>query len=130
MRFHIGAAVYVITFMYAFYDLNVSQKAAIYICIGLVIGMELLNTAIESTCDLACNNQKDSRAKTAKDCAAAAVLIVSAAAVAVGIVVFWDTAVFGKIFRFFKENIMVFAAFIVSLMLWAAWILSTKGKDK
>lgn len=130
MRFHIGAAVYVISFMYGFYDLSLSQKAAVFICIALIIAAELFNTAIENVCDIACNGKKDSRAKAAKDCAAAAVLIVSVAAAIIGIMIFWDTSVFFKIYDYYSSHIAAAIMLIVSLMAWVLWILSTKDKNK
>ena len=60
---------------------------AIVLCIGIVISLELLNTAIEATVDLACPGQ-DPLAKLAKDAAAGAVLVVAITSVAVGLIVF------------------------------------------
>lgn len=54
---------------------------------GLVIGAELGNTAIEHAVDIVCPNP-DPRAKRVKDIAAAAVLVVSAAAGIVGLLIF------------------------------------------
>ena len=60
---------------------------------GLVLGLELINTAIEALVDLA-SPSPHPLAKTAKDAAAAAVLIASLAAIAVGLWLFlpplWD----------------------------------------
>lgn len=130
MRFHIGAAIYVICFMYGFYDLRASQKAAVFICIALVISAELFNTAIENACDMACGGKKDSRAKTAKDCAAAAVLIVSVAAFITGILIFWDTSAFSRIYDYYSSHVISLIFLIMSLVAWVIWILSTKGKKK
>jgi len=51
------------------------EIALIGITIGLVMGMELLNTAIESVVDLSVGQTYHELAKIAKDCAAAAVLV-------------------------------------------------------
>ena len=88
MRFHIGVAVLVILLM-RFYGLSAAETAAVYICIGLVISLELVNTAVEAAVDMACKD-KNPLAKKAKDCAAGAVLIAAVASVAVGIRIFWD----------------------------------------
>ena len=53
----------------------------------LVLAMELVNTAIEALTDLICKGEINPLAKTAKDAAAAAVLIASMFAAAVGVVV-------------------------------------------
>jgi diacylglycerol kinase (ATP) len=49
--------------------------AVIGLTIGLVLAMELLNTAIESVVDLTVKQSYHELAKIAKDCAAGAVLI-------------------------------------------------------
>lgn len=57
--------------------LNLPNLEIVVICmtIGLVLSMELLNTAIESVVDLTVKHTYHELAKIAKDCAAAAVLI-------------------------------------------------------
>ena len=57
------------------------------ILFGLVIGMELLNTAIETTVDI-CMPHLDPRARLAKDTAAGAVMAVSIAAAIAGVIIF------------------------------------------
>lgn len=54
---------------------------------GMVISLELINTAIEATIDL-CSPQKHPLAKLAKDCAAGAVLINAIVSVIVGLIIF------------------------------------------
>jgi len=56
--------------------------------IGAVLSAEAMNTAIEKICDRFLD-QKDPLVKIIKDSAAAAVLIISFAAAAVGLLVFW-----------------------------------------
>jgi diacylglycerol kinase (ATP) len=58
-----------------FLGLKPMEIALIGITIGLVMGMELLNTAIESVVDLSVGQTYHELAKIAKDCAAAAVLV-------------------------------------------------------
>lgn len=60
---------------------------AIVLCIGGVLALETLNTAIESVVDLA-SPEYHVLAKHAKDCAAGAALIAACASVVVGCVVF------------------------------------------
>ena len=103
MRFHIGVAVLVILLM-RFYGLSAAETAAVYICIGLVISLELVNTAVEAAVDMACKD-KNPLAKKAKDCAAGAVLIAAVASVAVGIRIFWDYYAFMAIASYFARNI-------------------------
>ena len=63
------------------------EWAAIAICIGVVLGGECVNTAIEAIVDLASPDYHE-LAKRAKDCAAGGVLICSFASVAVAAFVF------------------------------------------
>ena len=58
--------------------------AVICITSGLVLTLELLNTAIESVVDLTVGQTYHELAKIAKDCAAGAVLISALASVLVG----------------------------------------------
>lgn len=58
-----------------FLGLKPIEIALIGITIGLVMGMELLNTAIESVVDLTVGQTYHDLARIAKDCAAAAVLV-------------------------------------------------------
>lgn len=60
------------------------------ICIilfGLVISMELINTAIENTVDLI-TKEKNEKAKIAKDIAAGAVLVSAIASAIIGLIIF------------------------------------------
>jgi len=61
------------------------ELAVIALTIGLVLALELLNTALESVVDLTVKNSYHELAKIAKDCAAAAVLISALTALFVAI---------------------------------------------
>jgi diacylglycerol kinase len=71
-----------------FLHVDAASWLALVLCIGLVIGAELLNTAIEHVVDLTAGGEYHLAAKKAKDTAAAAVLVVALAASAVGAIVF------------------------------------------
>lgn len=64
------------------------------ILIGLVLSLELLNTALETVVDMI-TTKEDPKAKIAKDAAAGAVLIISGVAAVVGVIIFLP-----KIFNF------------------------------
>ena len=64
-----------------------AEWAAVAICIGIVLGGECVNTAIEAVVDLA-SPEHHELAKRAKDCAAGGVLICSIASVAVAAFIF------------------------------------------
>lgn len=59
----------------------------VLLLVALVLGLELMNTAVETAVDLASPNFHP-LAKAAKDIAAASVLIVSGIAVVIGIILF------------------------------------------
>jgi len=86
MRVHLVAGAGVIT---AGLVLGVSAVdwACVLTAIGLVLTAEALNTVVEAVVDL-CADEYHPLAKIAKDVAAGAVLIASAAALGVGIAVF------------------------------------------
>lgn len=58
-----------------FLHLSRVEMTVIGLTIALVMGMELLNTALESVVDLTVKNSYHELAKIAKDCAAGAVLV-------------------------------------------------------
>jgi len=66
-----------------FLHLQPVELAVIGLTSGLVLVMELLNTAVESVVDLTVNQTYHELARIAKDCAAAAVLVSALAAVLV-----------------------------------------------
>ena len=66
-----------------FLHLQPVELAVVGLTSGLVLVMELLNTAVESVVDLTVNQTYHELARIAKDCAAAAVLVSAIAAVVV-----------------------------------------------
>lgn len=71
----------------AVFRVSAEQWLAIVICIAVVVAFELMNTAVETLTDLA-SPQLHPLAGRAKDCAAAACLVVSAGALVVGMIIF------------------------------------------
>lgn len=114
LRFHLCAAVTVLWLM-RFYELDVSEKCIIFLCIGSVIAAELMNTAVENAVDLH-GSEKTPRGKAAKDCAAGAVLVMSISAAVCGAVIFLDRAVLCEIADHFAAR--PFA--VICAVLWAA----------
>lgn len=68
-------------------SISAMEWCAIIICIGGVLMAEALNSAIEFVCDKACP-ERDPLIKKAKDLGAAAVLLFTFAAIAVGLIIF------------------------------------------
>ena len=69
------------------YKISVTEWIACIILFGLVISLELINTAIETTVDIAMP-EKNPKAKRAKDVAAGAVLVSAIMAAVVGLIIF------------------------------------------
>lgn len=86
MRIH-GAAAALASVGCALLDLGAVEILLVGLIIGGVMAAELVNTAVEAAVDLA-TLEKHPLARTAKDAAAGAVLVLAAASVAIGAVVF------------------------------------------
>lgn len=86
MRFHVSAAVIITAFSFV-YRLTAAGYGLLFFAIGLVIGAECMNTAIEHTIDLV-SPEYHPLAGKAKDAAAGGVLVAALAAVAVGCCLF------------------------------------------
>ncbi|MBK7174884.1 MAG: diacylglycerol kinase family protein [Bacteroidales bacterium] len=71
----------------AFFSVNTIEWCVVLICIGAVLGMEAMNTAIEKLCDTLHPGLNEG-IKRVKDTAAGAVLIVSFIAVIIGLIIF------------------------------------------
>ena len=70
-----------------YFRISSAEWAAIWTVMGLVLGLEAMNTAIEATVDLITDEHHE-LARIAKDSAAGAVLLAALASVAVGVVIF------------------------------------------
>jgi diacylglycerol kinase len=69
------------------FQISLVEWAIIFVCFGLVLGGECLNSCIEAIVDLV-SPEYNPLAGKAKDCAAGAVLLFSLGALAVGIILF------------------------------------------
>lgn len=70
-----------------YYQISKFEWIVCIILFGMVISLELINTAIENTVDLAMP-EKHPQAKIAKDVAAAAVLVGAIVAAIIGFIIF------------------------------------------
>ncbi len=122
MRIHMCAAFYVLIFM-QFYDLSASEKAIIFLTIGSVISLEIINTAIEAVVDL-CSPDYHTLAKKAKDLSAGAVLISAVISVLVAFEFFWDISTFQRIYTYFIDHILLLIELVISLIIWILFIFT------
>lgn len=85
LRIHIFVA-FIIIFLSFLVKCSPLEIAVIVLTIGLVISLELLNTAIEATIDIVSPENRPI-AKIAKDLAAASVLIAAISSVIIGLII-------------------------------------------
>ena len=86
LKLHFFAAIIVILLGW-FDQISVAEWIDLIIIISLVISVELTNTAIEAVVD-SFTDKDHPGAKLAKDISAGAVLVISIAALAVGLIIF------------------------------------------
>ena len=99
MRIHMVAAAYVLVFS-LFFPLSAAQYGVLFVLIGLVMALELLNTALEAAGN-AISTEYHPQIKILKDTAAGAVLVLAIAAAAVACVFFWNGEGFCRMAAFF-----------------------------
>ena len=88
MKIHIFAALCVLLACFLF-DVSKIEFLILAITITLVLGAEIINTAIETTIDMSTNHYHP-LAKIAKNASAGAVLVTAVNALLVGYIIFWD----------------------------------------
>ena len=88
MKIHIFAALCVLLACFLF-DVSKIEFLILAITITLVLGAEIINTAIEATIDMSTNHYHP-LAKIAKNASAGAVLVTAVNALLVGYIIFWD----------------------------------------
>jgi diacylglycerol kinase len=87
LKLHLLALLIVLNLGF-YFQLNAYEWLGLIICCGLVISLELINSAVEALCDLV-HPDTHLKIKYIKDVAAAAVLVAAVAAVLVAYLVFW-----------------------------------------
>jgi len=85
-RIHIFASLCVLIAGFLF-RISISEWIAVIFCIGLVIALELINSAIENIADFVSPKQ-DTKIKKIKDLSAGAVLFSAIISVIIGLIVF------------------------------------------
>ena len=74
------------------FSITLTEWLILLLCIGIVISLEIINTAIETLVDLVSPNYHELAGKV-KDLAAGAVLLFSIISAIVGILIFWKYVV-------------------------------------
>lgn len=117
MRIHITCIIYMFGFLLLgdFFTLTKGDWCALLIACALVLSGEVINTAIENVVDMVTKDYNE-YAKKAKDAASGAVLINAIFAVIIGLVVLLQPEAFKAMFAYFKENIMMLALLVLSII--------------
>lgn len=123
LRIHITCLIYMFFFLTAFdfFVISRTQFAILLIASGLVIGAELINTAIEAAVNMQ-GEEYTENGKIAKDCAAGAVLVFTIFAVLCGIAVMWQPSAFEKLFAYFTSNPVAIVLFVISVIIFTIFI--------
>lgn len=116
MRIHLCFTAFMFGFLtfHDFFEVSRTQLAVLIATCALVLALECVNTAIEKAIDLE-TKERNPLAAIAKDAAAGAVLIAAIGSVAVGISVLYQPEAFAAMAEYYKENIPVLIALIVSV---------------
>ncbi|HEX6225948.1 MAG TPA: diacylglycerol kinase family protein [Chryseolinea sp.] len=86
LKFQLGVAIVVVGAGF-YLSITAMEWCLILLCIAMVIGLELVNTALENLVDLVTLERKPLAGKI-KDIAAGAVLLVSIFSVVIGVIIF------------------------------------------
>lgn len=123
MRIHIVCMIYMFFFLFAFdfFEITRTQLAILFIACGLVIGAELINTAIEAAVDLH-GKEHTEYGRIAKDCAAGAVLVFTVFSVLCGVAIMYQPVAFEQLFAFFIENPLAIVIFALSVIIFTIFI--------
>ena len=123
MRIHFVCMIYMYSFLLItdFFKITRTQFAIIFLANALVVSLELVNTAVERTVDLA-STEWTANGKAATDTAAGAVLVSAIFAVLTGIMIMWQPEAFLGLYGYFKGHILYFVLFLLSLAVAFAFI--------
>ena len=130
MRIHFTCMVYMYCFLliYDFFEVSATQFAIIFLANALVTALELVNTAVERSVDLA-SREHTEKGKIAKDTAAGAVLIAAIFAVLVGIAILGQPEAFIKLYNYWLDKPYMFAIFVLSIVPATVFIFKGFGRN-
>lgn len=130
MRIHFTCMAYMYTFLgvYDFFEVTGTELSLLFLSNALVVALELVNTAIERTVDLASTKHTE-KGKIAKDAAAGAVLVAAVFAVCVGIAVLGQKAAFISLFQYYCAKPYMFAVLLLSIVPATVFIFKGFGKN-
>ena len=131
LRVHLTCLVYMFSILGLtdWFVLSRTDWAVLAVASALVIGAELVNTAIENAVDLE-TKEYNEYAKRAKDVASGAVLVCAIGAVAAGLFILLQPQAFSLMFEYFRSKPLMFALFAFSIVPATLFIFFGFGKSK
>lgn len=131
MRIHTVCMLYMYFFLFAFdfFETSGTQLAIIFLANGLVMGGELINTAIERAVDLY-GDEHTENGRIAKDCAAGAVLVLAIFSVLCGVAIMYQPKAFSAMFAYFIANPLAIVLFAISVVFFTVFIFKGFPKRK
>ena len=131
LRVHLTCLVYMFSILGLtdWFVLSRTDWAVLAVASALVIGAELVNTAIENAVDLE-TKEYNEYAKRAKDAASGAVLVCAIGAVMAGLFILLQPEAFSKMFEYFRSKPLMFALFAFSIVPATLFIFFGFGKSR
>jgi diacylglycerol kinase len=114
MRIHLVATCYIF-WIGCLAELSRTALALITLCCGLVMGLELVNTSLETLCDRV-TTDRDEQIRIAKDTAAGGVLLAAIASVVVAVWLLGDWVVSGGLQSCIRTHPVMDGVFLTSLI--------------
>lgn len=111
------------------FRLSRTDWAVLTVASALVVGAELINTAVENAVDLE-TKEYNEYAKRAKDTASGAVLVCAIGAVAAGLFILLQPEAFSLMADYFRSRPLMFALFALSIVPATLFIFFGFGKSR
>lgn len=117
LRIHLTFLTYMFGILLStdWFVLSRTDYAVLVLTSSMVIALEIVNSAVENAVNLS-SEEYSTYAKISKDASAGAVLVAAVFAVITGIILLFQPPAFVSMFNYFKENIWMFAIFLLSLI--------------
>ena len=127
IRIELVAAVYALLLSIAALT-SPGQWAAVLVVIGMALGAEVFNTAIEALCDKVCRERCE-EIRFVKDAAAGAVLLCALASAAVGLLLFFGFGGFYRLLDYCRRHIW-YPVLLAALAPPSLWFICRKPRRR
>lgn len=125
VRIHIVAVLYV-TLIAVMGKLDIPYLLTVLLLFALVIIAEIINTAIELTCDMI-TQESNMTIRAIKDLSAASVLVAAIVSVVIAAIIIIKTSIFQNLIEYANTNPILTCFFVLTIPL-AAWFIFRKWR--